>query len=108
MVTAAQKITITLCDVSMCPNDFQLGRRRHRRGPGKRKKKVAKKKPRKRSKFGDTEDDDDEAWVPKGARTTGKSWRNPVSGKWEWIPIPPSVYGIELGMERGRPPVIFQ
>jgi len=58
------------------------------RGPGKRKKKVAKKKPRKRSKFGDTEDDDDEAWVPKGARTTGKSWRNPVSGNWEWIPPP--------------------
>eukprot|EP00984_Skeletonema_dohrnii_P031584 scaffold24220_cov75-Skeletonema_dohrnii-CCMP3373.AAC.2 len=53
------------------------------RGPGKRKKKAAKKRPQKRRKFGDTEGDDDEAWIPKGARTSGKSWRNPVSGKWE-------------------------
>lgn len=60
------------------------------RGPGKRQKKGTKKnsKPRKRRKFGDEEDEDDDAWIPKGARKTGKSVRNPETGNWEWIPPP--------------------
>ena len=60
------------------------------RGPGKLRKKVAKKtsNPRKRRKFGDEIDEDDEAWIPRGARKTGKHQRNPVSGKWEYIPPP--------------------
>jgi len=47
-----------------------------------------KKKPQKRRKFGDEEDGDDDAWVPKGARKTGKHQRNPETGKWEYIPPP--------------------
>lgn len=58
------------------------------RGPGKRRKKVAKKTSRKRRKFGDEIDEDDEAWIPRGARTTGKHQRNPESGEWEYIPPP--------------------
>ncbi len=58
------------------------------RGPGKRQKKMAKKnsESRMRRKFGDEEDEDDDAWIPKGARKTGK--QNPESGKWEYIPPP--------------------
>ena len=60
------------------------------RGPGKRRKKVVKKKsnPRKRRKFGEETDDEDEAWIPRGARTTAKYQQNPETGKWEWIPPP--------------------
>ena len=59
------------------------------RGPGKLQKKVAKKtKPRKRRKFGDEEDEDDDAWIPRGARTTAKCGRNPETGKWEYTPAP--------------------
>eukprot|EP00984_Skeletonema_dohrnii_P007313 scaffold2646_cov60-Skeletonema_dohrnii-CCMP3373.AAC.2 len=47
-----------------------------------------KKKPHKRRKFGDEEDGDDDAWIPKGARKTGKHERNPETGKWEYIPPP--------------------
>jgi hypothetical protein len=60
------------------------------RGPGKRIKKVAQKKkqPRKRRKFGDEEDEDDQPFIPRGARTKGKCMRNPDTGKWEYIPPP--------------------
>jgi hypothetical protein len=50
----------------------------------KRKKKM----PRKRRKFGDEENGDDKALIPKGARKTGKYERNPETGKLEFIPPP--------------------
>ncbi|KAK1742764.1 leucine-rich repeat protein [Skeletonema marinoi] len=47
-----------------------------------------KKKPQKRRKFGTEEDGEDDAWLPKGARKTGKHERNPETGKWEFVPPP--------------------
>eukprot|EP00984_Skeletonema_dohrnii_P004626 scaffold1634_cov118-Skeletonema_dohrnii-CCMP3373.AAC.24 len=62
------------------------------RGPGvttvpeTNKKSTAK--PRKRRKFGDESDDEDEAWIPKGARKRGQWKWNPQTRKWEYIPPP--------------------
>ncbi len=50
--------------------------------------KKSKPKPRKRRKFGDAGDDDDEAWIPKGARKRGRWERNSETEKWEYIPPP--------------------
>lgn len=67
------------------------------RGPGELKskgnsdgasKKKSKTKPRKRRKFGDIEDFDDEAWIPKGARTKAKWVYNSETNRWERIPPP--------------------
>ena len=64
------------------------------RGPGvmkaskaKSKKKMTS-KPRKRRKFGDESDDDDEAWIPKGARRRGQWKRDPETNKWNYVPPP--------------------
>ena len=64
------------------------------RGPGVGVTKLAKtkikskSKPRKRRKFGDESDDEDEAWIPKGARRTGKWKWNPQTRKREYNPPP--------------------
>jgi len=61
------------------------------RGPGVTKlaKTKSTAKPRKRRKFGDKSDDDeDDAWIPKGARRTGKRKWNPQTRKREYIPPP--------------------
>ena len=66
------------------------------RGPGVMKvsskaevNKKKKSKPRKkRRKFGDESDDEDEAWIPKGARTRGQWKWNPQTRKTEYIPPP--------------------
>ena len=65
------------------------------RGPGVMKVKEAKtkskkkaSKPRKRRKFGDESDVEDEAWIPKGARTRGQWKWNPQTRKTEYIPPP--------------------
>ena len=68
------------------------------RGPGVMKVKEAnanskskkkKSKPRKkRRKFGDESDDEDEAWIPKGARKTGQWKRDPKTDKWEYVSPP--------------------
>ncbi len=64
------------------------------RGPGVTKvstssKSKSKSKPRKkRRKFGDESDDEDEAWVPKGARKRGQWKWNPQTRKSEYIPPP--------------------
>jgi hypothetical protein len=52
------------------------------------KKKKTKSKSRKRRKFGDAGDDDDDAWIPKGARKRGKWERNSETMKWDYIPPP--------------------
>ncbi len=54
----------------------------------KRKVTKSKTKPRKkRRKFGDEEDSDDEAWVPKGASKRGKWVRNPETGRYTYVPL---------------------
>ena len=67
------------------------------RGPGVMKVKEAKakenkkkkSKPRKkRRKFGDESDDEDEAWIPKGARKTGQRKWNPQTRRMDYIPPP--------------------
>ena len=63
------------------------------RGPGVMKVSMAKSKkstskPRKRRKFGDESDDEDEAWIPKGARRRGQWKRDPETRKWNYIPPP--------------------
>jgi hypothetical protein len=75
------------------------------RGPGELKEsnqkdkasksKLAKKKktkPRKRRRFGDESDDEDEPFIPRGARTTGYSQYNQETMKWEHIPPPAEFY----------------
>mmetsp|Transcript_26722 Transcript_26722/g.38196 ORF Transcript_26722/g.38196 Transcript_26722/m.38196 type:complete len:116 (-) Transcript_26722:150-497(-) len=62
------------------------------RGPGVTKvtwsKSKSTSKPRKRRKFGDESDDEDEAWIPKGARKRGLWKWNPQTRKSEYI-LPP-------------------
>ena len=67
------------------------------RGPGvmkvsskaEAKSKKKKSKPRKkRRKFGDESDDEDEAWIPRGARKTGQRKWNSETRKWDYIPPP--------------------
>ena len=67
------------------------------RGPGAMKasskaeaksKKKASKPRKKRRKFGDESDDDDEAWIPKGARRRGQWKRDPETRKLNYIPPP--------------------
>ena len=67
------------------------------RGPGvtkvsskanaKSEKKTSKPR-KKRRKFGDESDDEDEAWIPKGARRRGQWKWNPQTRKTEYIPPP--------------------
>jgi hypothetical protein len=56
--------------------------------PNNKSEKKSKSKPRKRRKFGDEGDDDDEAFIPKGARRTAYREYNKETKKWEWIPPP--------------------
>ena len=64
------------------------------RGPGVTKLKAtkmkskSKPKPHKHRKFGDEGDDEDGAWIPKGARTTGRRKWNPATRRSEYIPPP--------------------
>jgi hypothetical protein len=64
------------------------------RGPGvmnvssKATSKKKASKPRKRRKFGDESDDEDEAWIPKGARRRGQWKRDPETNKWNYVPPP--------------------
>jgi hypothetical protein len=60
------------------------------RGPGKvkefkkdKKAKKSKPKPKKHRKFGDESDNDDETFIPNGARRSGNSQKNKSTGKWE-------------------------
>ncbi len=53
--------------------------------PNNKSEKKSKSKPRKRCKFGD---DDDEVFIPKGARRTAYREYNKETKKWEWIPPP--------------------
>jgi hypothetical protein len=57
--------------------------------PKKNKSKKKKKsKPCKRRKFRDESDDDDESFIPRGARTSGYSQYNEETKKWEYIQPP--------------------
>ena len=67
------------------------------RGPGVMKvtskaeaksKKKSSKPRKKRRKFGDESDDEDEAWIPKGARRRGQWKRDPETNKWNYVPPP--------------------
>eukprot|EP00985_Skeletonema_marinoi_P006169 scaffold2682_cov90-Skeletonema_marinoi.AAC.2 len=60
------------------------------RGPGVTKlaKTKSTAKPRKRRKFGDESDDEDDAWIPKGARKRGQWKWNPQTRKREYSPPP--------------------
>ena len=68
------------------------------RGPGvmkvsskaeaKENKKKKSKPRKKRRKFGDESDDEDEAWIPKGARRRGQWKRDPETNKWNYVPPP--------------------
>jgi hypothetical protein len=53
-----------------------------------KKKRNANKPSRKRRKFGDVDFDDDEPWVPKGARKKGRHTYNTETKEWEYIPPP--------------------
>jgi len=69
------------------PGELKESNKRDKASNYKSEKK-SKWKPRKRRKFGDEGDDDDEAFIPKGARRTAYREYNKETKKWEWIPPP--------------------